>query len=129
MNPDARWIAPRLHNIGSCSIPLTDWNDALHQDVLALLPESQRCGLIVEIDEARGWVQLTLPEPDPLPPSPADVYPERSFWRKFLPLAVVGVLYFVGCYLTGDHYEKLVSVSFLLSVPSLLGALLAYSAN
>ncbi|MEY2863894.1 MAG: hypothetical protein RLY58_1601 [Pseudomonadota bacterium] len=129
MNPDARWIAPRLHNIGSCSIPLTDWNDALHQDVLALLPESRRRGLIIEIDEARGWVQLTLPEPDPLPPSPADVYPERSFWRKFLPLAVMGVLYFVGCYLTGDGLNRLVSASFLVGSPLVLGALLAYAMN
>jgi len=35
----------------------------------------------------------------------------------------------VLAYLTGEHYEKLVSGSFLLALPTLLGALLAYAAN
>jgi hypothetical protein len=124
-------LIERLRLQGEENLPKDEWSDELEQQIRTELSEDERTRFEINMLDNHVHLVLNNQSVDSFlsPKPPVEVYPARPFWQKILPVCLIGIVYFVVAYLTGDHYEKLVSVSFLLSVPSLLGALLAYSAN
>jgi hypothetical protein len=129
MNQDADWVISRLRGLGTCAIELKDWSEALYLDVQCLLPKVWRDHLVVEVDEQRGWVHLTLP-PIVLVPENSEVYPERSRWSMFAPLVWLGLIYVVIAHILGRGLLLgfLFASTFVVPFfPILFGALLSYA--
>lgn len=124
-------LIERLRLQGECDLPTAAWSDELEAQVRLGLSEEEQSRFVVDMRD--DVVRLILKNQPVVTvshqPTPTEVYPPRPFWQKILPVFLLGVVYFVLAYLTGEHYEKLVSGSFLLALPTLLGALLAYAAN
>lgn len=111
-------------------VPASEWSEALHQAVLALLTPSQRLLLQVQpstIDKQLLWISLGDAVPPLLPEAPM-VYPLRSWLKKMLPLLVLVAILTVTA-LIGSGLDRLVSAEFLLYSPFILGALVAYAQN
>lgn len=53
-------------------------------------------------------------------------YAPRSFWQKILPLLLLLTLYFVVIFIIGMRFEKIVSAAFIIGLPIVLGAAVAY---
>ena len=124
LKKDLKWVADRLCRVGSCAIELKFWNNSFLLELQSLLPEQWHANLMIEIDELRGWVHLSLPEVEAI-----KVYPERSRWRRLLPLIWLGLLYLVPAHIfAGIQYGSVFAMLFAAPLfPVLLGALFSYA--
>lgn len=118
----AEAILAELKANGTSTVNPEEWTQTLSWVLSQKLEHHEKLQIIPLAEQ-----ELRLSYPKYLFDRP--VYPERSFWRKFLPIAIFCVAYFVLCYMLGDGLHRLVSFYFLIGIPFLIGALVSYAMN